>query len=344
MGFDVHLVANETAFNYSEKRRKDFYDYCHSHQITLHHLDIPRSPYRLISLVKSYFQLMDLLKKQNVTLIHSHTPVGGLLGRLAAKKLSIKSIYTAHGFHFFKGAPLLNWLIYYPIEKWLSRYTDGIIAINHEDYDVVKSWKWVKSYYIPGVGIETDRFGSKQDDKNFLPIKFISIGELNKNKNLAYVIKHVADLNMPFEYSIAGRGLLTEAYTALIEDSGQSEKIKLLGFIDDIPKLLSSQDIFVMPSLREGLPVALMEAMAAGLPILASDIRGIRDLVVKDLGGFLFDLRKPSEFIDKLTILIDNPDLRAQMSQHNQKKAKDYDITKIREQMKLIYSQFLEEI
>ena len=132
MGCEVHIVANDTKLNRSELRLNNFYNYCHENGIIIHEVDLPRSPYRIIELCKAYVRIRNIIKSINVDLIHSHTPVGGILGRLISIGFSITNIYTVHGFHFFKGAPLINWILFFPVERFLSLFTDEIITINKD--------------------------------------------------------------------------------------------------------------------------------------------------------------------------------------------------------------------
>jgi glycosyltransferase involved in cell wall biosynthesis len=286
---------------------------------------------------------LDIIVNENISFIHSHTPTGAFLGRLVSIKLGIKNLYTVHGFHFYKGAPLLNWVLYYPIEKWLSFFTDAILTINQEDYKIAQGWITTKIYYLPGVGIDIDRYyrNLNKTESNF--IRLLSIGELNKNKNIKFVIEQLKNVDSRIEYYIAGKGHLNYFLESLISRLDLKNRVHLLGFVDDVSYILSYCDIFIMPSLREGLPVALMEAMAAGLPILASNIRGVRDLVDVGKGGFLFDLKNPDDFNYKLKLLLNDKNLRIKMGQYNRIKARDYDITSISKQMKEIYSQVTNE-
>ena len=341
MGFDVHLIANESTSNYSETRKKVFYEYCKLKNITLHHLEIPRSPFRLISLGKSYYQLLSLLRKLDVKLVHSHTPVGGVLGRLVSRKLSITNLYTAHGFHFYKGAPILYWAIYYPIERLLGRFSDAIITINIEDYKRSLKKLNKNTYYVPGVGIHVEQF--QFDHRNSLmdEMTLVSIGELTKNKNHRFVLRSLSHLNEQFQYNIAGTGLEINRIRSLVSKLHLNGRVRLLGYVDDVKSIFSSADVFVMPSLREGLPVSLIEAMAAGLPILGSNVRGIRELVDHGKGGFLYPSNNQDAFLDFLRQMSSNPSLRKQMGYYNKSKAKNYDIAIVREAMKDIYLQYL---
>ena len=246
--------------------------------------------------IKAYKQLKKLIQENNFEIIHCHTPVAGVLTRLAARNnKNTTVIYTAHGFHFFKGAPLLNWLIYYPVERFCARYTDKLITINKEDYGRAKQFKLRKNgklYYVPGVGIDLDEIENIKVDikkkKAELGIQentpvLLSVGELNKNKNHETVLQVLSKLkDKNFIYLICGRGVLKEYLERKIQELHLENKAKLLGYRSDVIEILKIADLFIFPSKREGLPMSVIEAMATGLPVIASNVRGNRDLIAKE--------------------------------------------------------------
>lgn len=237
---------------------------------------------------KAYSQVKELLNVENYDLLHCHSPIGGVIARQAAKglrKKGLKVIYTAHGFHFYDGAPFKNWLTYYPIEKHFSCYTDILITINKEDYKrASERFKAKKTVYVPGVGVDTDKFTPRQSGREKIrtelglqdnQIMLLSVGELNKNKNHEAVIKAITDMNLT--YVIVGKGNLSEQLKEVAEK--QHVDLRLMGFRNDVADFYNAADVYVLPSIREGLNVSLMEAMASGLPIVCGRIRGNRDLI-----------------------------------------------------------------
>lgn len=246
--------------------------------------------------IKAYKQLKKLIQENNYDIIHCHTPVAGVLTRLAARKnKNTTVIYTAHGFHFFKGAPLLNWLIYYPVERFCARFTDKLITINKEDYERAKRFSLRKNgkvYYVPGIGINLEKIQNlkvdvKQKKKELGILEntsiLLSVGELNKNKNHETVLQALSKLkDKNFIYLICERGVLKEYLERKIQELRLENKAKLLGYRRDVIEILKTADLFIFPSKREGLPVSVIEAMAAGLQIIASNVRGNRDLIDKE--------------------------------------------------------------
>ena len=331
-GFEVHIAAwGDDVIPYCDKK---------------HNVAIRRSPFKLGN-IKAYFQLKNILKHEKFDIIHGHTPMGGILARLCGRKHrkhGMKVFYTAHGFHFFKGAPLLNWLLYYPIEKRLSRYTDVLITINREDYALAKrKMRAEKVCYVPGVGVDTDKFAAPSVDRETkrkelgLPLDavvLISIGELNKNKNHQTAIKAVSRIqNDNLYYIICGRGKLQGKLQELCRQLKLEDRVMFLGYRKDIPELLNSSDIFVFPSLREGLSVSLMEAMAASLPCVVSKIRGNVDLIEDSKGGYLCgNIGDYTESIEKIN---------QNMGEHNKNVIQNFGLAFVMEKMKEIYSEGL---
>ena len=296
-----------------------------------HYIDIPfeRNPLKPGN-VKAYRMLREIIEKEQFDLIYCHTPVGAMLARLAgisARKRGTKVIYMAHGFHFYNGAPLLNWMIYYPAEKFLSRFTDGLITINQEDYRRAQKFHAGKTILIPGVGIDLDKFQKKeptrQEIRNKLGIPdgkiiLMSVGELTKRKNHMVVIDALARLKeYDILYVICGDGPMKAQLRAKAEELGVRDRVKLLGFRKDIAELHKAADIFVFPSLQEGLPVAVMEAMASGLPIVASKIRGNEDLISNNQGGYLVNPMDSEQVAKAIEKMIQNPKKREKMEKRN---------------------------
>lgn len=301
--------------------------------------------------IKAYMQLKKIIMENNYDIIHCHTPVAGVLTRLAARNCKNTTvIYTAHGFHFFKGAPLLNWLIYYPVERFCAKFTDKLITINKEDYERAKQFSLRKNgkvYYVPGVGIDLEKIQNmkvdiKQKKKELdiaenIPV-LLSVGELNKNKNHEIVLQALSNLkDKKFIYLICGRGVLKEYLEIKIQELHLENKIKLLGYRSDVIEILKIADLFIFPSKREGLPASVIEAMAVGLQVIASNVRGNRDLIEK---GNLFepdDIETLKNLIEKRLELVKQKELR-KVSYIN---LKQYSLKNVLKQMAEIYEEQL---
>lgn len=300
--------------------------------------------------VRAYRMLKKVIDEGDYDIIHCHTPVGALLARLAAvsaRKRGTRVIYTAHGFHFFRGAPLKNWLVYFPPEWICSFLTDVLITINKEDYAFARKHMHPKQLeYVPGVGVDTSRFGSFgeyrqamreelgiRDDEFFL----LSVGELTPNKNHESVIRAMKELeDLPIRYVLAGRGERMEAAKALVQELGLTDRVHLLGYRNDVPKLYAAADAFVFPSFREGLSVALMEAMSAGLPCIVTPIRGNMDLIENNVQGIYAGFT-PAELAKGIRIIYENQELRNRLGQAAKEKVKLFDHANVQALMKKIY-------
>lgn len=350
--FSVQVAANFTiGNNTSNERVKEFKKELKEKNIIINEIKFNRSPFSKDNFL-AYKGIKKLINENSFELIHCHTPVAAMAVRLAAKKArkkGTKVIYTAHGFHFFKGAPLKNWMIYYPIERWLARYTDVLITINKEDYNRAKKhFKAGKVEYIPGVGVDTKKFSeivvdksAKRKELGVLDNAFLvlSVGELNKNKNHDTIIKTIAKLNNPnVYYVICGQGMLENYLKDLINKLGLEEQVKLLGYRRDISEISKVSDIFTFPSFREGLSVALMEAMAIGIPVICSDIRGNKDLIENNKGGYLVKPDDIDGFAYSINKLIKNETLRKKMGECNKIRIMNFDISNVKKDMGNIYS------
>ncbi|EMS70337.1 Glycosyltransferase [Ruminiclostridium cellobioparum subsp. termitidis CT1112] len=347
-GYEVHVAANFEYGNTSSKERvKEFKKELEALGIKYYHIDFSRDIKDVIGSIKAYKKIVQLVIKNKYEFIHCHSPIGGVCGRVAAFETKTKVIYTAHGFHFFKGAPLLNWLIYYPVERWLAKYTDVLITINREDYERTKTFKAKRIEYIPGVGINIVKIGNVNIDTNIKrnelgissnSLVILSVGELNKNKNHETVLKAISILKeRDICYLICGTGSLEEYLKKLCTSLGIEDKVKFLGFRNDIYEIYKLADIFVFPSFREGLSVALMESMASGLPVVCSKIRGNTDLVKNNRGGFCVGPHDVNGFTESIKKLFNN-DRRIMMGNFNKEAIKNNDVICVQNKMNKIYS------
>ena len=319
--------------------------------IKIYQVDFIRAPYDPRN-YKAYRQIKAIVEQEKFDLIHCNTPIGGIIGRLAAKKCGVKKvIYQAHGFHFYKGAPFINRALFYPIEKHFAKYTDVLVTINNEDLEAAKAFKLKKGgrlRYVHGVGIDLSVYDgiAEQRDKKRAElglgsddVAVISVGELNKNKNNITIVQAMAEIkNKSLQYFLCGVGPEQEAIKSFAAEHGLTEKLHFLGYRNDIKELLSACDIFVMPSFREGLSRSLMEAMACGLPCVVSDIRGNTDLIQKG-GGHLCSPSSSAEFADGIRACLSSD--RKAMGAVNVQSVKKYDLGIVIAEWEKIYKDVL---
>lgn len=312
-------------------------------------IDINSNPFKTTNR-KAFKQICELINKYEIDAIQCSTPIGGALARLAGKKMGVRPIiYAAHGFLFFKGAPLINRTVFKWEEQWLAHYTDALITITEEDYEEAKKLK-LRSHKAPylihgaginvGVHVEVD----KKEKRKSIGIPkdaflIVSAGDINKNKNTEVMVRALKVLNDPTVHYIAcGVGPEEQNLKELARSLGVEDQFHLLGYRTDMPELMASSDAFVMMSFREGLPRSLMEAMDLGLPCIGSDTRGIRDLIDPE-GGIICNPRKPEEFAEAIRKL-KNGNIK-QMGKHNQEKVKSYSADIVRQELYDIYKEVL---
>lgn len=356
LGYKVDVASNFEESGSITRERADFLKQkLKGMRVGIINVPIPRSIFALNKIYDSYRQVKKLCMENLYDLVHCHSPIGGAIARLAAKKIrkstGTKVVYTAHGFHFYKGAPIKNWMFFYPIEKYCSRFTDVLITINQEDYAFAsKKMKAKQVEYFPGVGVELSRFSKgelgdniRKERRRELQISendvvLLSVGELNKNKNHSVIIQALAGLKLPnVKYLIVGKGSLKEELDEKIKALSLEAQVRLLGYRTDIADLYKASDIFVFPSYREGLSVSVMEAMASGLPCIVSKIRGNVDLIDDNNGGYLCASTDQGSFALAMKDLIQNEETRLAFGRYNQQKVKEFSIETVLERTKEVY-------
>lgn len=343
-GYHVDVACNCKEGNtISDERVQGLIERLADKGVSVIHVPIPRRITDAKRIFNSIIQVKKMCDENKYNLLHCHSPIGSVVARLAVRevrKYGTKVIYTAHGFHFYKGAPKQNWILFYPVEKICSKWTDVLITINREDYAFAK--KHIKAgtvEYIPGVGVDTKKFQLKNFDKDSkrkeLGIKVddffvLSVGELNQNKNQEVIVRAIAKLNNPkIHYFIAGKGDKANYLQDLAKQLGVS--LHLLGYRTDIVELLNTADVYAFPSYREGLSVALMEAMSAGLPCVVSKIRGNVDLIEEGKGGYLCN----PDSVDDFAVGIEK--VNKSMGTYNVEVMKNFDVNGVVQKMKKIY-------
>ena len=341
-GHEVHIATNET-----ESMIPNYY---REWGCRIFSLSCSRTPLNKGNL-KSIGEIKKLVKEKGYDLVHCHTPIAAACTRLACsglRKNGVKVLYTAHGFHFYNGAPIKNWLIYYPIEKLCAYFTDVLITINQEDYALaLKRFKAKKVIYVPGVGVDFDQFSvpevGRNEKREALGIPedatiLLSVGEVNDNKNHQVIISAMhllADENV--HYLIAGRGGKTAELKHLAASLGLEERVHFLGFRSDIPELCLAADVFCFPSKREGLGLASLEAMSFGLPLLTSNVHGINDYSESGVTGYKYAPLDAAGFAEGMKKLIDKPEIRKEMGEHNRNAVKKYSISNVLPIMQDLY-------
>lgn len=299
LGYQVDVACNFIEGNTcSDARVAELKQKLQDMHVRCYQIDFARNIKHMGQNMRALRQVEGLMKQNGYAFCHCHSPIGGVVARIAGHRTRTKVIYTAHGFHFYQGAPVMNWLVYYPVEKMLSRWTDVLITINHEDYKLAKKkFKMKKLTYVPGIGIDTQRECLSQKEKEekrkelgipqdaFL---ITNAAEFTPNKNQKTVIEAIEQLhNSNIYFVMCGIGEKKAELEQYVKEHGLEEHIRFVGFRNDLHEILQTSDCFVLSSFREGLSVALMEAMAEGLPVVCGRIRGNVDLIKDRKGGIL---------------------------------------------------------
>lgn len=346
-GHEIHAAFKD---NSEEKKGLDI-----SGIDLVFNIPIARSPFKTINLI-AYKKLKRIISENEYDIIHCHTPMGAVVTRLAAKnaKSKAKVIYTAHGFHFYKGASLKNWFFYYSIEKYLSKYTDCLITINQEDYDTAlrKGFKMKDIRLIHGVGVDISKFSvvdneikkELREKKGFSVDDFILIypADLSVRKNQQMLLKVVSILKNEIpnlKLLLPGQPILIDKYKELAVKSRIDRNIEFLGYRRDMDELIALADVAVSSSKQEGLPVNLLEAMACGKPVVATNVRGNADLVKGN--GYLCSLNDFKDMADKIYTLYKNNDVLYTMGIEGRRLVQSFTIDSVNSELGDIYRRFI---
>lgn len=352
IGAIIYLAANFGTDTPREKNNTQFVAECKRDGINI--IDIP---FRRGGFITNIFQIPVLnkfLKREKFDIVHVHTETGGFMLRLSCliqSKCNTKFVYTPHGMSFWKGSSLKSQLVYRPLERWICSAMDMNLGMNMEEVENLKRWNKRTAHYVHGVGLNVARmqnparsreqmreeFGLTESDK------FIaSIGELDDNKNHITVIKALATLGRKdFKYVVCGVGPNKDMLLAEAKHMGLKENVILAGYRSDIPDVLNAADIFVFPSFHEGMPVSALEAMACGLPIICSEIRGNVDIIREGDNGYLFQPSDVETLARKLEYLLDDAEKRKIMGLKNKENVKDFSLESVTEELKKIYKSVL---
>ena len=343
-GCEVHVAARD---NLAEKNgmKLDFVEKVY---------DVPfsRSPKSADNL-KAYKEMKKIISKGGYDVIHCNTPMGGIVTRLAAQKARKRGtevIYTAHGFHFYKGAPKKNWIVFYPIEKLFSRLTDKLITITQEDYDLASKKFHCKVYRIHGVGVDERRYFPADDQMKSEIRKelgytddqklILCIGELLPNKNQTMAICMMAELVKEIPEAkllLAGNGPERENLEALIAELGLEEHVEMLDYCTYLEKYQKAVDLGVSCSKREGLPLNVVESMLSKTPVVVSKNRGHRELIQEGKTGYLVKVNDEKAMLENVLKLLKNDETYTYVMKNAYEYALNYGFESVKKELEKIY-------
>jgi len=340
-GYEVEVAARDTGF------RKDI----EKEGFSFHDIPFSRRP-ASFSNVLAFFKLLQLFQKKRYIFVHTHTPVASFLGRVAGRLSGTPVLYTAHGFHFYHGAPLKNWFLWRTLEGIVAPITRALLVMNEEDFEHGKKLGFVPGknlFFVHGVGVELERFHSvnsslrKELGIGEEEVVATCVAEFTPTKNHAFLLsawEKVAKRCAHAHLILVGDGELWEETKRRVEQESLP-RVHFLGKRKDVPAILSVSDIVVLVSRREGLPRALLEGMAAGKPLVATDVRGNRDLVENGVNGFLVPLGDTGALAQALGQLIESKELRKKMGEASRRKVEAYSLERVLQEMEEIYRKFL---
>lgn len=350
MGYDVHCAGNGRSFE------TDIAGFLKENGTVFHEIAFSSNRPFSLSSVRCYRQLADLLKEERFDAVFLHTPIPGVIGRAAAAKYrkdGMKVVYTTHGFYFHKGSSLKTRLVYKTIETVMSAFSDAIITINREDFAAAKKMRCGKAYYLPGMGVNLERYRNctvdRREYRRSLGIPenafaVLAVGELSRRKNHIVVVDALGECAIPNAvFVICGRAVTEDDTSALLLEEAARKNVKLIltGFREDIPEICRCADIGVLPSKREGLGLAGIEMLASGLPIVASGVHGIVDYVQDGFNGYLADPDDSHDFAEKIRKLY-NGETRKEISGHCSASVENFSIDRSTEELTKIFRDILE--
>ena len=342
-GFEVHVAFyGDEPIPYADK---------------IWNIPFGRTPFS-ISNIKAVRKLRALFREHHFDVVHCHTPIAGFVTRLVSaryRKRGTRVLYTAHGFHFFKGAPLKNWFVFLPVEWGLGLMTDGVITINREDFEYLHKYHFTSGKYkIDGIGLDPERLqvnGSSDravlrseegfSEENFL---VLYIAEFIDRKNHRFIIKNIPELiqkNPRLIFLFAGRGELQDEMEELVQVLKVEDHVKFLGFREDVGRFIKMADIGVSSSKHEGLGLGVAEMMYNELPVVVSNDRGHRELVTHAKNGFIFEQNDSDNFKKYVTELYNDGELRKKMGSAARKSMDNFLVDKSLQQMETVYNQYI---
>lgn len=349
-GYDVYCIANQ-----DHPGAGDITGYFDSLGVKFYNAEFSSNKPISKKTMKAYKVVKKIIEENEFEMIHVHTPIAGIVTKLAARKRrkkGCKVIYTVHGFFFHNKSGLKRKFIYRNVEKWASKYTDMIITINREDFEAAKKMKSKEVRYINGVGVDTEIFQNVQIDREAyrenLGIKkgdivVLSIGELSDRKNHRIIVEALGLLKNPkYLYIICGNDMNEDGTSSKLKQLAEEKnvRLKLMGLRRDIPEVCRCSDIGAFPSSREGLGLAGIEMMAGGLPVVTSDVQGIKDYSKDGITGYMYDASDAEGFAEGIKKL-SNQSVRKSMKEACIQSAKQFDKKISHMQMQKIYDEIL---
>lgn len=311
-----------------------------------------------LRIIRARRELKAFLRERDYDIIHTHCSFGGIIGNPVARKHARTVIYTQHGFYVHEGLNPLMRAAWLTVEKVGLRHADHVICVSRAEQELARTLGVgppEKFVHVPGAGIEIARFSLNEDDRrsgrrrvreelglaedDFV---LLTVSRLTWDKGYREMIDAVRMLRETgheFVLLAAGSGKDEEGIRRAIEDAGVSDVFRLLGWRDDVIDLYCAADVFVFASHREGLPIAPIEAMASGLPVVVSDIPGCREEIEHERSGLLFATGEAGALVACLEQVLRDSDLRERLAQAARRRAQRFDIVNVLDRQVELYRQ-----
>lgn len=349
MGYEVHCAANHKAM-VTFKAEELFPRY----NIIFHQVDFPPNrPFSRETLCAAR-QYLDIINNIHFDLIHCHSPIVGAIVRFLGvkyRKNGGKIIYTTHGLAFSKDSDWKSKLLYGTTEWLCAKLCDKVITINHDDFKMMKKLSPKNTVHINGVGVNTEKFHhvniNRNEYRESLGISVeqkmvLTVGEISKRKNQKIIVRALSKLDDSYVFVICGKVMNDGTiYNELVKMAKQLHvNLKFLGFRSDIPEILKCADVFVLPSLREGLCFAGVEALASGIPVVGSNVKGVKDFIIDGKTGYLSAPCDADMFAQKIE-LASSYEQRKKMENNCIEKAEEFSASVSHRQMRSIYEEIL---
>lgn len=304
----MHLATGEEGFLTDMARQ------CGVAVRIIHHLEPELSPRNTFNDVRAFREISEWLRDVRPLVVHAHSSKAGGLGRWAAFSHRVPTVFTAHGWGFTDGVPFAQKALMLPAEWAAARITDAIITVSAADLDLAARYRIKPSRLLVAV---PNGLAAGADEVAVRPtreeVRVVCVARFSAQKDQALLIDALAGVAEPWRLMLVGDGPLLESVRRHAADAGVADRCDFLGSRDDVHGILSESDIFVLPSNWEGFPITILEAMRSGLPVIASDVGGVREAVVDDETGYLVARGDRAALADALRRTIVDEELRLKL-------------------------------
>lgn len=336
--FEIHLAAGEEGFLTGEARRLE---------LAVHILSNLIQPLHFTKDVQALRETLSLIRLLRPTLVHAHSSKAGFLGRLAARAAGVPAIFTAHGWAFANGVPPGRKLLATCSEWSVSRLGYKIVTVSGADRALALRYGIARPEQVHVIrngikelpSIQRERTWSGRDN-----VRLVMVGRFASQKDHSLLLQAIAAIDAPLSVGLIGDGPSRCSVQALAEELGLRDSVVFLGLRDDVPNILARANIFTLISKWEGFPISILEAMRAGLPVVASDVGGVSEAVVDGETGFLVPRGDVAALRQRLQQLIVDPELRERMGKAGRQRFEAlFTVDRMLEQTLHVYEEVLGE-